>query len=203
LAVLASEIDTVLTGSLVTEICERAGGVEIITSVGRVSAGSVVFATGGLPPVRGLGLDLPGHRVRGHILVTAATQQAMPGAVAPVAARLPDGRLLVGGTEDVDDRDEVDPEIVRVLRAWLDGMIPAARRAATTHTWSCFRPAHPDHLPVVDRVPDREKIWFTSGHYRTGILMAPATGDALAEWIRSGERPRQVAEIGASRFAGP
>jgi len=53
---------------------------------------------------------------------------------------------------------------------------------------------HPDRLPIVDRVPDIANAWFTSGHYRTGLLMAVATGEALARWIIEG-RPRREVEV--------
>src|SRR5205807_3788063 len=56
-----------------------------------------------------------------------------------------------------------------------------------------FPADHPDRLPIVDRVPDIANAWFTSGHYRTGLLMAVATGEALARWIMEG-RPRREVE---------
>jgi glycine oxidase len=200
LAAIASQLDTVVTGEAATGVVEQFHGVEITTTAGPISAGAVVFAIGGPPTLSGLGLDIPAGRVRGHILVTAPTHQAMPGSVAPIATRLPDGRLLVGGTEDIDDTDAVDPDIAGTLRQWLNAMVPVAAQAETTHTWCCFRPSHPDHLPVLDRVPGHNNIWFTSGHYKTGILMAPATADAVATWIQSGDRPHHVAELAAARF---
>jgi glycine/D-amino acid oxidase-like deaminating enzyme len=51
----------------------------------------------------------------------------------------------------------------------------------------------------VDRVPGLGNAWFTSGHYRTGILMGPATGSALARWITSGARPAEVERFGLHR----
>ena len=42
---------------------------------------------------------------------------------------------------------------------------------------------------------------MTSGHYRTGILMGPATGALLAEWIMSGRRPAGADAFAMSRFA--
>jgi glycine/D-amino acid oxidase-like deaminating enzyme len=41
---------------------------------------------------------------------------------------------------------------------------------------------------------------MTSGHFRTGILMAPATGRALARWIESGECPAEVGGLELARF---
>jgi glycine/D-amino acid oxidase-like deaminating enzyme len=200
LAAIASDLDTVVTGVAATELIEQVEGVKIATTAGPICAGAVVFATAGPPKVSGLTLDVPAGWVRGHILVTAPSEQTMPGSVAPIATRLPDGRLLIGGTEDVDDTDAVDAEIAQALRQWLNAMVPAAAQAETTHTWCCFRPSHPDRLPVVDRAPGHEHIWFTSGHYKTGILMAPATGHALTTWIESGNRPKHVSELSATRL---
>jgi glycine/D-amino acid oxidase-like deaminating enzyme len=125
----------------------------------------------------------------------------MPGSVSPLATRLPDGRLLVGGSEDTDDADEIDPKIVALLRGWLEGMLPETVEVPISHGWCCFRPTHPDHLPVIDRLPGLANVWLTSAHYKTGILMAPATANALAMWIISSTQPDEVVEFGLSRFA--
>jgi glycine oxidase len=45
---------------------------------------------------------------------------------------------------------------------------------------------------VIDRVPGLVNAWITCGHFRTGILMAPATGDLLAEWIAGDESPEDA-----------
>jgi len=51
-------------------------------------------------------------------------------------------------------------------------MFPDGSRNAVrlSHRWCSRRPHHPDGLAVVDRVPGLSNTWFTSGHYRTGIL---------------------------------
>jgi len=42
---------------------------------------------------------------------------------------------------------------------------------------------------------------MTSGHFRTGILNAPATAAVLARWIASDEQPAEQGTWSASRFA--
>ena len=91
-------------------------------------------------------------------------------------------------------------DVVANIRDDLETAIPAVGRAPITHAWCCFRPAHPDELPVVDRVPRLANAWLTSGHFRTGILMAPATGRALARWIESGDQAEEVHGLGLTRF---
>ena len=49
-------------------------------------------------------------------------------------------------------------------------------------------------------IPDVANAWMTSGHFRTGILMAPATGRALTRWIDSGDQPEEVRGLELERF---
>ena len=43
--------------------------------------------------------------------------------------------------------------------------------------------------------------WLTSGHYRTGILLAPVTAQAIARWIGTGQPPAEVLAWTGDRFA--
>jgi D-amino-acid dehydrogenase len=109
--------------------------------------------------------------------------------------------LLRGGTLDIGDNERVvRPEVIASMWAEVEAAWPIARGVRVSHQWACFRPAHPDHLPVIDRVPALNNAWITSGHYKTGILLAPSTGRALAQWIASGERPAEVLGLGLDRF---
>ena len=56
-------------------------------------------------------------------------------------------------------------------------------------------------MPVIDRVPGVDNAWLSVGHFRTGLLMAPGTGHALAEWISSGKRPASLDAFELARFA--
>jgi glycine/D-amino acid oxidase-like deaminating enzyme len=55
---------------------------------------------------------------------------------------------------------------------------------------------------VIDRLPGLANAWLTSGHYKTGILMAPATGRALAQWLASGSPPPEVLPFTLARLLG-
>jgi glycine/D-amino acid oxidase-like deaminating enzyme len=90
-----------------------------------------------------------------------------------------------------------------VIRRRLVGLLPAAGQARVRDRWCCFRPATADGQPVIDRVPGVENAWVSAGHDGTGLLMAPATGQALATWIATGQRPGEVVGFGLSRFDEP
>ena len=171
------------------------------TTAGTFTAGAVVFATGNAPAIA----RVPQRFVKGHLLATAPVPfrlQVVIDAADGLVVQLPDGRLVSGGTLDEgDESPEPDPTVLDAIAARLHALLPAARSVEVTHGWCCFRPKAADAQPVIDRVADAENAWVTCGHYRTGILMAPATGDVLARWIATGELPPEVTDFGTARFA--
>ena len=74
------------------------------------------------------------------------------------------------------------------------------RQVRVRYQWCCFRPATADGQPVIDRVPGLDNAWVSAGHDGDGLLMAPATGQALASWIITSRQPQEVASFGLSRF---
>lgn len=126
------------------------------------------------------------------------------GGFAPITTQIDGGRLLAGGTVDTgDDSSVMHPEFIAGIVAELERAFPSLRGLPVSHAWVCFCLTHPDDLPVIDRVPGLNNAWVTSGHFRHGILLAPATGQALAEWISTGDRPARVQGFEIDRFDRP
>jgi glycine/D-amino acid oxidase-like deaminating enzyme len=199
---IAAGLPAVATGVAATGVTITGGRITAVTtSAGTVSPGAVVFATGWPPVLDGLTVDIPADRVKGHLLVTEPTPVRLPGIVAPLATQIEDGRLLAGGTFDVgDETPAVQPEVIEAIMDSLAAVLPELRGLGVAWQWCCFRPRHPDRRPVIDRVPGVGNAWLTSGHFRTGILNAPATAAVLARWISAGEQPAEPGTWSASRF---
>src|SRR5215470_17417058 len=200
---LAAVLPAVATATAATSIITEGGRVtKVTTTAGDIYPGSVVFATGLPPSLDGLAIDLPSSRVKGHLLVTEPSPVRLPGTVAPVATQLDDGRLLVGGTFDTgDETPTVRQDVIDSILEALYATLPAVRGLQADYQWCCFRPRHPDGRPVIDRVPGLENAWLTSGHFRTGILMAPVTAHTIVRWISAGEPPAEAAAWSSVRFA--
>lgn len=198
---LAAGLEGVLTGVEAEGVTIQGERVtQVTTSAGVFEPGAVVFATGNPPRLAGLDLDVPADFVKGHLLVTEPSAACLPGSLSPVVSLIEDGRLLIGGSVDVGDTSpEVRESVVAGMWRGLQTSLPEAAALRVSHQWCCFRPHHPDSLPVLDRVPDVRNAWLTSGHYKTGILMAPVTGQILAEWLASDEPPAAAAQLSVSR----
>jgi glycine/D-amino acid oxidase-like deaminating enzyme len=102
------------------------------------------------------------------------------------------GQLLIGSSRQygVDD-----PKIDRdMLGKMLDRAIEYMPRLAglsTIRTWTGFRAATPDKLPLIGPHPARKNLWLATGHEGLGITTSMATGRLLVDQImnRASEIP--------------
>jgi glycine oxidase len=207
-AALAARAGAVATGVEMLGVAGDDGRVTTVrTSHGDIHPGAVVFTTGLAPVLSDVPeLAVPQRWVKGHLVATAPAPFRLRTALAALEGlvlQLPGGEIVAGGTLDEGDHDpEVRDDVVERIRAALAALLPRTAATPTGHAWCCFRPTTADEQPVIDRVPGTENAWVTCGHFRTGILMAAGTGDALARWIGTGARPEGLEPFGLGRFAG-
>jgi glycine oxidase len=94
------------------------------------------------------------------------------------------GRAIVGATvEDAGFDKTVEPAAIESLRQRAISLIPGLAHATIVDSWAGLRPATPDRLPILGPHPTRAHHWFATGHYRNGILLAPATAHVMADLI--------------------
>ncbi|MHB8540622.1 MAG: glycine oxidase ThiO [Candidatus Acidiferrales bacterium] len=94
-----------------------------------------------------------------------------------------DGRVVVGSTLEsgVFEKHVTSAGLRKILAAAIE-MAPALAEAPILEIWAGVRPDSPDHLPIIGPT-DIEGLLIATGHYRNGMLLAPATAKYLAEWI--------------------
>jgi glycine/D-amino acid oxidase-like deaminating enzyme len=204
-ATLARRAGSVATGVAMTDLEVGSGRiVRVRTTAGELHPGVVVFATGLAPEPW---VRVPQRLVKGHLVATEPVSFRMACGVHTPGfgvGSMTDGGLLAGGTRDEGDHSaQVRPEVIQGIRRRLGALLPAAAQVRVRYQWCCFRPATADGQPVIDRVPGLDNAWVSAGHDGDGLLMAPATGQALASWITTSRRPREVASFGLSRFDQP
>jgi glycine oxidase len=110
------------------------------------------------------------------------------------------GELLVGATmeEQGFDARPMAGAVLDLLReAWR--LLPGVYELAISELSVGFRPALRDHLPVIGAAAVRG-LYVATGHFRNGVLLAPATAHHLAEWIVGGAPPAALAPFGLERL---
>lgn len=95
-----------------------------------------------------------------------------------------DGHLLVGSTlEDVGFDKTTTKKAFQKLTAAATTMVPALSTFSTIKHWAGLRPNARDGLPFIGPVPPFDGLYVNTGHFRNGLLLAPASAKLLAELI--------------------
>lgn len=111
-----------------------------------------------------------------------------------------DGRLIIGAT--VEERGFDDSVTAGGLYALIEGArraLPGIEDLPMIESWSGFRPGCRDDAPVLGTTPI-PGLHLATGHHRNGILLAPVTGQCLAEEILTGEMPEAARPFSLARF---
>jgi glycine oxidase len=183
---------------------DRAEGV--VTSEGTVYAGSVVFAAGAwssrllkfsVPPCKMKETELADdprvEPVRGQVLCFRQDDTQAPlfrhvvysprGYVVPRR----DGRMLAGSTTEHAGFDcRVTVEGINSVRARAEEIAPALAALAPSDSWAGLRPRAWDGLPVIGESEEVRGLFYATGYYRNGILLAPASGRIVADLVTRG-----------------
>lgn len=95
-----------------------------------------------------------------------------------------DGHVLVGSCEEeVGFEFGTTEHVIDSLRSFAFDVCPALKGATEVRTWSGLRPMTFDGFPMIGRVPNTTNVYVASGHFRSGIHLAPATAVCLADVI--------------------
>jgi glycine oxidase len=111
------------------------------------------------------------------------------------------GEMVVGATnEDAGFDLSITPGGIGQLLAEAVGISSHLKCYPIVEMWAGLRPATPDGLPILgpSAIPT---IYYATGHYRNGILLAPITATIMAAMIDGREPPIAVGPYAPSRFA--
>ena len=112
------------------------------------------------------------------------------------------GSALLGATVENAGFDrtvrESDLKLLRALAAELLPALASELEAPTLESWAGLRPATPDALPVLGAM---EGAIYATGHYRNGILLAPATAAVIADEIEGKEPAVDISAFSPQRFS--
>jgi glycine oxidase len=119
-----------------------------------------------------------------HIVVRTPRIYIVPRISGPNA-----GRAIIGATiEDAGFDKTLHLSDIAYLRSLAASLLPPLADAPQLEAWAGLRPATPDGLPLLGALPTQPNHFIATGHYRDGILLAPATAHVMAQLL-SGVSP--------------
>jgi glycine oxidase len=181
----------------------RAVGVQ--TDRGTIAAGAVVNAAGAwAAEVAPQEARLPIRTVRGQMVLLQGLSTPLRHAVYSRGVYLVprrDGRLLAGSTyEEAGFDKRVTAEAVGGIVERTLRVAPALGDMTFAGSWVGLRPGTPDGLPIIGPDPNIAGLYHATGHYRSGILLAPITAQRMAELVLDDRTAADVAPLAPARF---
>ena len=175
-------------------------GTGILTTTGlTLDAGAVILAVG--TAATRLLPDLPLVPRKGHLVITdrapgflhhqiielgylKSAHATTADSVAFNAQPRITGQILLGSSRQFGPEDPTVEHgiLTRMLARAVDYM-PGLRGLSALRTWTGFRAATPDKLPLIGRVPGRPSLYLAAGHEGLGISTSLATARLLADEI--------------------
>jgi glycine oxidase len=101
----------------------------------------------------------------------------------------PDGRVLVGSTEEEVGFDKrTTAQAIQDLLSLATSLVPGLTQAQVERCWAGLRPGSPDGRPFLGAVPGCTNLFVAAGHFRSGIQLSPGTGLVMKELLL-GQQP--------------
>ncbi len=177
----------------VLSVRSRGDSVEVTTGSGKVSAGAFVNCCGAwagkvqhpdlenqpaavVEPRKGqiFSVRMPPPHDLGYVLQSPEVYLVPRGA----------GLIVIGATvERVGFDRRVDPLVIEGLRTLAAELWPPIASAEVVERWIGLRPGTSDGLPLIGSAGEPH-CWVATGHFRNGILLAPATGTIVRQLVQ-------------------
>lgn len=187
--------------------CDR-----LYTSAGEVPADGVIIAAGlgSTPLIASAGQLISGQSISGQLIeiqpvLGQALQVQLPQPLGdehfqPVITGydihlvpLTDSARTtywVGATvEFPNGKSNIQPDPAQLEAVWQGAiaLCPALKAATVLKTWSGLRPRPQNRpAPIVEPLAEYNNVWVATGHYRNGILLAPATAQIVRSMVLEG-----------------
>ncbi len=187
---------SVMPNVTVREQCEVQGflldGQRVVgvrSAQGEVLADEVVLTAGAWSGelLQTLGIGLPVEPVKGQMILYKCAADFLPSMVlAKGRYAIPrrDGHVLIGSTLEHAGFDKTPTvEALNSLKASAVDLLPALAEATPVQQWAGLRPGSPEGVPFIGALPRHPGLWLNCGHYRNGLVLAPASCRLLADLL--------------------
>ena len=186
-------------------IAASARSVRVETADGPIEADAAVVAAGSWSGTITIGpAPAPVRPIRGqllHLRAPAALASRVIWGADCYLVPWQDGSLLVGATaEDVGFDEGATVAGVRDLLEYACDLLPSAWTARFDAVRVGLRPATPDEMPIIGASTGTPRVFYATGHYRNGVLLAPITARLIGDLVLDGRDAPELALTRPARF---
>ena len=177
-----------------------------LSSGATMSAAAVVNATGAWAPELTPGLEV--RKRKGHLVITdrypgyvrhqlvelgylKSAHSVSSDSVAFNVQPRTTGQVLIGSSRQFGaEHSEVDGAILQRMLDRACEYMPSLAGMSAIRTWTGFRAATPDKLPLIGKSPANDRLYLATGHEGLGITTSLGTAKLLVDQLLN--RPSEI-----------
>ena len=177
-----------------------------VTDSGNISGEKFVLASGSWSSqlARVLEVSIPLKPIKGQMCRVQLDDHFMDytlhGMMTYIAPWREGNGFVIGSTmEDRGFDPSIEDEVIDRLIDKAAEILPALKTAPLIESWTGLRPAAEDLMPIMGKSAKYENLFYSSGHYRNGILMTPNQADYMSGVVR-GTLSDEILEFSPTRY---
>lgn len=177
-----------------------------VTDTGEIAGDKFVLASGSWSAqlAKVLDVNLPLKPIKGQMcrlqLQEHFLDYTIHGMMTYIAPWKEGNGFVVGSTMEDEGFDaSIEDKVIDGLIARAAEILPCLKEAKLIESWTGLRPAAEDLMPIMGKSERYENLFYSSGHYRNGILQTPRQADYMVAIIK-GDRSQEIMEFSPSRY---
>lgn len=185
----------------------------VVTDKGRIETSLVINAAGGDSRTVGYlaGVEIPTESYRHQIFVTEPVEHILDPLVISFVnnfyIRQTKAGNFIMGQGDKDEKPgfkmNTSWKFLKEMTSKMPSFFPFLEGVRVLRHWSGLYNMSPDAQPIIDRSAEVSDYYFAVGFSGHGFMLAPAVGEAMAEWIVRGKPEKvEISNLRMARFAG-
>jgi sarcosine oxidase subunit beta len=179
----------------------------VVTPRGEISADVFIVAAaeGSKKVLESLGVHLPIEAIPRHPIVTEPYEEIIKAGLvidwdtpgSPHITQTLHGSIILA--RDIKDKPWISltsqrlDAFVKILKP-LSELYPALKYVNISRYWMGYYDMTPDHHPIYGPVYPYENLFIAAGFSGHGLMMAPITGELVADWVLEGKPKIKLAE---------
>lgn len=190
----------------ITGLTQAENGWTLTTNKGPLTAQKIVLAAGvwSAALLKPLGLKIPLAAERGYHVEFPNAQMQLHNSIMDVDAKIvassmEDGVRVTGSSEFAAIDTAADPRKKTLLAKQARAMLPDLN-ASDMKFWLGQRPSFPDSLPALGPIEGQAGLFAAFGHSHYGLMMAPKTGELIADLVAGVPPNTDLAPFNIQRF---
>jgi len=159
----------------------------VVTDSGELAAKKFLLASGSWSTqlARILGVSLPLKPIKGQMCRLQVEDQHLQytihGKMTYIAPWRGGQGFVLGSTmEDRGFDPAIEDEVIQTLIDNAAKILPCLKTAPLVESWTGLRPAAEDLMPIMGISGKYENLYYSTGHYRNGILLTPNQAEYMA-----------------------